>query len=78
MTNSSAPTNNSERFKIDRQRLLQIEKLANEVLIEQENLRHMDEQRQQNREALGVLRRKEVKSKDVWMQLGQEQYLKIT
>jgi hypothetical protein len=58
---------------IDRKRLEEIEKLANDVLQEQEYMRDLDSKRQGNREALGAFRRHEVKQNNVWMQLTPDQ-----
>ncbi len=65
---------------LDKERLLRIEKTANEILMEQENLRNLQKQSASNREALGAFRRKEVGGpggeKECWLQMGfREQFI---
>merc|ERR1719401_583969 len=52
---------------LDRERLLKIEALADEVLRAQEDLVDLDRQRNGRREALGCLRRGESKGKTQWV-----------
>ena len=55
----------------DRQRLLEVERLADAVLHEQDKVRNADRRRNQTREAQGVFRRKEIKGeKECWMMMN--------
>ena len=56
---SSTSTSASNRFGLDRDRLYEIEQLANQVLIFQQKQRDLATKQNANREALGAFRRGE-------------------